>query len=79
MSAVSLRLAASLAVALTLLASHATVAADKAEPGSCNVTPGGIGPAAIRSRNFGLTPDQLKQVTEAAVKGATEAEEISTN
>ena len=30
------------AAALTLLVPHATVAADKAEPGSCNVTTGGI-------------------------------------
>ena len=76
MSAVSLRLAASLAVALTLLASHATVAADKAEPGSCNVTTGGIGSGGNSVVcNFGLTPDQLKQVTEAAVKGATEAQQ----
>ena len=27
------------------------------------------------SRDFGLTPEQLKQATEAAVKGATEAEQ----
>ena len=42
MRSASLRLAASLAAALTLLVPHATVAADKAEPGSCNVTTGGI-------------------------------------
>ena len=64
--------AAALFVALTLLAPHAgVVAGGKGEPGSCNITSGGIasgGNTVIC--NFGLTPEQLKQVTEAAVKGA---------
>jgi hypothetical protein len=64
---------AALAVALTLLAPHAAVAAgDKGKPGSCNITTGGIGPGGDTAIcNYGLTPEELKQVTEAAVKGAT--------
>jgi tetratricopeptide (TPR) repeat protein len=66
----SIRLAAALAAALTLLAPHATVAADKAEPGSCNVTTGGIGSGGNTvTCNFGLTPDQLKETIEAAENG----------
>jgi hypothetical protein len=73
MSGAPMRLAASLVVALTLLPPHTTLAADKAEPGSCNIaTPGiGFGGNTVPC-NFGLTPEQLKRVTVAAVKGATE-------
>ena len=69
-----IRLAALLAAALTLFAPHAAVAAgDKAEPGSCNITTGGIGSGGNTAIcNYGLTPERLKQVTEAAVRGATE-------
>jgi tetratricopeptide (TPR) repeat protein len=69
----SIRLAASL-VALTLLPPHTTVAAaDKAGPGSCNIAAHrfGFGSSTVTCI-FGVTPEQLKQVTEAAVKGATE-------
>ena len=68
-----IRQTAALVIALAMLAPHAAVATgDKAEPGSCNITTGGIasGGNAVTC-NFGLTPDELKQVTEAAVKGAT--------
>ena len=71
-----IRFAGSLAAALTLLTLHATVAADRAEPGLCDVTTGGIGSGGNTvTCNFGLTPEQLKQVTQAAVKGATEAQQ----
>ncbi len=66
-------LAASLGVALTLLPPHTTLAADKAEPGSCNIAAHGIGFGGNTATcNFGRMPEQLRQVTEAAVKGATE-------
>jgi tetratricopeptide (TPR) repeat protein len=66
-------LVASLSVALTLLPPHTTLAASKAELGSCNIAALGIefGSDTVAC-NFGLTPEQLEQVTEAAVKGATE-------
>ncbi len=69
-----IRPTAAFAVALTLLAPHVAVAAgDKAESGSCNIAAGGIGSGGNTvTCNFGLTPEQLKQVTEAAVKGAAE-------
>ncbi len=62
---------AALAVALTALAPRAAIAT-AADPGSCNITSGGIGSGNNTvTCNFGLTPEQLKQATEAAVKGAT--------
>ena len=50
------------------------VAADDNAPSdSCKITSGGIGSGGNTvTCNFGLTPEQLKQLTEAAVKGATE-------
>ena len=68
----SIRLAASLAAVLTVLAPHATEAAEAAVSGSCNVTIGGMFGRNTVTCNFGLTPEQLKQLTEAAVRGATE-------
>ncbi len=69
----SIRLAASLAAVLTVLAPHATEAAETAVSGSCTVTTGGIESGGNTvTCNFGLTPEQLKQLTEAAVRGATE-------
>src|SRR5215469_4661979 len=66
-------LVASLSVALTLLPPRTTLAANKAELGSCNIAARGIefGSNTVAC-NFGLTPEQLEQVREAAVKGATE-------
>jgi hypothetical protein len=66
-------LVASVSVALLLLSPHTTLAANKAEPGSCNIaTPGIEFGSNTVACNFGLTLEQLEQVTEAAVKGATE-------
>jgi hypothetical protein len=69
------RAAAALAIALAILAPHAADAsADKADPGSCNITSGGIGSGHNTvTCNFGLTDAPLKQATKAAVEGATEA------
>jgi len=65
-----IRPTAAFAVALTLLVLHTAFAADKAEPGSCNITTGGIGSGGnIVTCNFGMSPDQLKATIEAAVKG----------
>jgi tetratricopeptide (TPR) repeat protein len=65
-------LAAMLTVGLAILPLSADAASD-ATSGSCNITVGGIGSGNNTANcNFGLTPEQLKEVTEAAVKGATE-------
>ena len=45
---------------------------DKVEAGSCAIANSGSASGNTVTCNFGLTPEQLKQVTEAAVKGATE-------
>ena len=44
---------------------------DKVETGSCAIANSGSASGNIVTCNFGLTPEQLKQATEAAVKGAT--------
>jgi hypothetical protein len=44
---------------------------DKVEAGSCAIANSGSASGNTVTCNFGLTPEQLKQVTEAAVKGAT--------
>ena len=44
---------------------------DKVEAGSCGIANSGSASSNTVTCNFGLTPEQLKQVTEAAVKGAT--------
>ena len=46
---------------------------DKVEAGSCAIANSGNASGNTITCNFGLTPEQLKQVTEAAVKGATDA------
>lgn len=67
-------LAAALAVALAMVAPRASAAAGENVPSdSCKITSGGIGSGNNTVHcNFGLTPEQLKELTEAAVRGATE-------
>jgi tetratricopeptide (TPR) repeat protein len=67
-------LAASVAVALVIVAPRASVVAGENAPSdSCKIASAGIGSGGNTvTCNFGLTPEQLKQLTEAAVKGATE-------
>jgi hypothetical protein len=58
--------------AITLLKQRPSIVATDA--GSCSIVAGGSGTGSnVITCNFGLTPDQLKQATEAAVKGATSA------
>jgi tetratricopeptide (TPR) repeat protein len=62
------------AVALAALAPRASLAEGESVPSdSCKVSAGGIGSGGNSvTCNFGLTPEQLKVLTEAAVKGATD-------
>ena len=48
---------------------------DKVEAGSCAIANSGSASGNIVTCNFGLTSEQLKQLTEAAVKGATAAQQ----
>jgi hypothetical protein len=50
---------------------RAVALGDNVEAGSCAIANSGSATGNTITCNFGLTPEQLKQVTEAAVKGAT--------
>ena len=66
-------LAAMLTVALAIFPLSADAASD-ASSGSCNITAGGIGSGNNTANcNFGMTPEQFKQLTDSVVKGAAEA------
>jgi tetratricopeptide (TPR) repeat protein len=66
-------LAAMLTVALAILPLSADAASDVSS-GSCNITAGGIGSGNNTANcNFGMTPEQFKQLTDSVVKGAAEA------
>ena len=72
-AATTMRRAAPLtAFALSAAMQQAVALADKVEAGSCAIANSGSAIANTVTCNFGLTPEQLKQVTEAALKGATE-------
>lgn len=72
MSSTSRKCIVVVAAALALLLPRAAIAAG--ESGSCNQTSGGIGSGNnTQNCNFGLTPEQFKQLTDSVVKGATEA------
>jgi tetratricopeptide (TPR) repeat protein len=63
---------AAVSAAMIVLGHQAAVAlGDKVEAGSCAIANSGSASGNSVTCNFGLTPEQLKQVTEAAVKGAT--------
>src|SRR5271157_1925292 len=65
-------LAAVLAAALTFAVPQAAMAlGDKVEAGSCSIANSGTASGNTLTCNYGLTSEQLKQVTEAAVNGAT--------
>ena len=68
---------AALALGLTILALTAGLAfADsRIDAGQCSVAVAGSAVGNSITCNFGLTPEQLKQLTEAAVRGATEAQQ----
>ncbi|HWY83071.1 MAG TPA: tetratricopeptide repeat protein [Roseiarcus sp.] len=68
-------IAAALAVVLSIVVPNVAIAAGGEVPsGSCNITSGGIGSGNNTTNcNFGLTPDQFKQLTDSVVKGAAEA------
>jgi tetratricopeptide (TPR) repeat protein len=59
-------------VAMIALGQPGVALGDNAEAGSCAIANSGSVSNSSVICNFGLTPEQLKQVTEAAVKGATE-------
>jgi hypothetical protein len=63
--------------AMALVAPHAAIAlgGTKVETGQCSIANTGSASGNTITCNFGLTPEQLKQLTEAAVKGATEAQQ----
>ena len=64
--------ALALSAAMIVLGQQATVAlGDKVEAGSCAIANSGSVNNSSVTCNFGLTDAQLKQATEAAVKGAT--------
>ena len=65
--AVALAAALALAVPQTALALGDT----RVEAGQCSIAASGSATGNTVTCNFGLTPEQLKQATEAAVKGAT--------
>jgi tetratricopeptide (TPR) repeat protein len=68
----SLSLGAALATALAIAVPPAALALeDRVEAGSCSNATNGSASGNTVTCNFGLTDAQLKQVTEAAVKGAT--------
>jgi tetratricopeptide (TPR) repeat protein len=61
-----------LSVAMIAFGQQTAVAlGDKTEAGSCAIANSGSASGNSVTCNFGLTPEQLKQATEAAVKGAT--------
>ncbi len=66
-------LGAALAAALAVAVPEAAVALGdtKVEAGSCAIAASGNASNNTVTCNFGLTPEELKQATEAAVKGAT--------
>jgi hypothetical protein len=74
MTRAALLAAVALAADLTVAVPQAAGALgdSKVEAGSCAIANSGSASGNTITCNFGLTPEQLKQVTEAAVKGATE-------
>jgi hypothetical protein len=66
-----------LVVGLATMALRAEFAAadSKIDAGQCSVAVAGSAIGNSITCNFGLTPEQLRQLTEAAVKGATEAQQ----
>ena len=74
MTRAALLAAVALSAALIAFGQQTAVALGdtKVEAGSCAIANSGIASGNTITCNFGLTPEQLKQVTEAAVKGATE-------
>ena len=68
---------AALAVGLATLALQAEFASanSKIDTGQCSVAVAGSAVGNSITCNFGLTPDQLRQLTEAAVRGATDAQQ----
>src|SRR5574337_100509 len=72
-----LKPALALPIGLAIVALHSAFAfADsKIETGQCSIGVAGSAVGNSITCNFGLTPDQLKQLTEAAVRGATDAQE----
>ena len=72
MTRAALLAAVALSAAMIVLGQQTAVAlGDKVEAGSCAIANSGSASGNTITCNFGLTPEQLKQVTEAAVKGAT--------
>jgi tetratricopeptide (TPR) repeat protein len=69
------RLAAlAFSIATLVQGQQAVALGDKVEAG-CGIANSGSASGNSVTCNFGLTPEQLKQATEAAVKGATEAQQ----
>jgi hypothetical protein len=60
-----------LGTSLATAAPHAGLALGDTTGAPCGLTSGGSASNNIITCNFGLTPEQLRQVTEAAVQGAT--------
>ena len=67
----------SFAAGLALIAfqAGATAADTKIDTGQCSIAVAGSAVGNSITCNFGLTPDQLRQLTEAAVRGVTEAQQ----
>ena len=67
----------SFAVGLAIIALQAESASanSKIDTGQCSIAVAGSAVGNSITCNFGLTPDQLRQLTEAAVRGATEAQQ----
>ena len=68
---------AALALGLAILALQAELAFanSKIDAGQCSVAVAGSAVGNSITCNFGLTPEQLRQLTEAAVRGATDAQQ----
>ena len=68
---------AALAVGLATIALQVEFASanSKIDTGQCSVAVAGSAVGNSITCNFGLTPEQLRQLTEAAVRGATDAQQ----
>jgi hypothetical protein len=74
MKRVPFAIVAMLAIQLVIPVPRTSLAAGDVSSSLCNITTGGIGSGNNTSNcNFGLTPEQIKQLTESVVKGAAEA------
>jgi hypothetical protein len=71
MTRAALLVALTLSVAIFVHGQKAVALGDKVEAASCAIANSGSASGNSVTCNFGLTPEQLKQATEAAVKGAT--------